>query len=200
LEFEELEFGTYLLFGAWRLEFIMNGGFLHPETIVKEFGVRVGMSVADFGCGTGYFTIDLARAVGDEGRVYAFDIQQSALESVRSRAQEAGLFNIETLWSDLEIPGGSKLPERSQDRVLAANILFQTPDKTAVLNEAKRVVKPDGKVIVIDWLMATPLGPKKEYRVPQETIIRMAQGAGLKKEREFQAGEYHYGIVFTPTA
>lgn len=178
----------------------MDGGFLHPETIVKEFGVREGMAIADFGCGAGYFALHLSRAVGDAGKVTALDIQQSALESVRSRAKQEGLFNIETVWSDLEIAEGSKLPVASQDIVLLANILFQAPEKAAIFKEASRVVKPGGAVIVIEWNPEAPVGPNKEYRVPKETIIKTAEGVGLTVKREFQAGEYHYGIVFTPSA
>ena len=175
-------------------------GFLHPETLIKEFSVKKGMSVADFGCGAGYFALHIAKVVTDEGKVFALDVQQSALESVRSRAQQEGIYNIETIWSDLEIEEGSTLPEQSQDIVLIANVLFQAPDKKAILKEARRVVKRAGSVIIIDWEPETPMGPQKEHRLSKETLTELAETVGLRKTKGFKAGEYHYGVIFTPQA
>jgi ubiquinone/menaquinone biosynthesis C-methylase UbiE len=178
----------------------MNGGFLNPEVLLKEFGIKKGMSVADFGCGAGYFSLLLARAVGDKGKVFALDVQQSALESVRSRARQEGVYNIETVWSDLEIERGSTLPDVSQDAVLIANVLFQAPDRKAILKEAWRVVKPGGAVIVIEWEPETPMGPKQESRLPKDALINLGISARLKEVKGFKAGRYHYGVIFTPAA
>src|SRR3989344_1723292 len=105
-----------------------TGGFLNPDLIVNEFGLMPGMSVADFGSGAGYFTILMAGRVGKEGRVYALDIMESALDSVRAKARAVGLENVEEIRTNLEVLGSSCLADQSQDIVLLANILFQ-PDK-----------------------------------------------------------------------
>ena len=100
-----------------------TGGFLNPDFIVNEFGLRPGMNVADFGSGAGYFTIIMGERVGTEGRVYALDIMESALDSVREKAKAAGLENIEVIQTNLEVLGSSGLADQSQDVVLLANIL-----------------------------------------------------------------------------
>lgn len=169
--------------------------FLNPQIIATQLGITKGMAVADFGCGAGYFPGEIARLVGDEGHVAAIDIQQSALESVRSRARQEHLLNIEPIWGDLEVEGGSQLKDASQDMVLIANVLHQAPDKAAIIREARRVLKPRGRVVIIDWNMDSPLGPARERRVPKSALTEMAAAAGLKPEQEFSAGQYHYGMV-----
>src|SRR3989344_6231636 len=84
---------------------LSTGGFLNPDLITNEFGLMPGMSVADFGSGAGYFTIIIAERVGKEGRVYALDIMESALDSVRAKARAVGLENIELIHTNLEVSG-----------------------------------------------------------------------------------------------
>ncbi len=173
------------------------GGFLHPERIVKSLEVRPGWSVADFGAGAGYYTLPLARAVGESGRVYAIDIQRSSLDLIRSRANLEHRLNIETIWADLEAPSGSRLPAGSCDLVVISNILFQAESKPAILAEAKRVLKPGGALAVIEW-DETPLaiGPPAERKVPKSLARRLSLEAGFSLEREFEAGSHHYGLLF----
>ena len=80
-----------------------TGGFLNPESTVREFGLKERMSVADFGSGAGYFTILIAQMVGKEGKVYALDIMESALDSVREKAKASGLENVEIIRTNLEV-------------------------------------------------------------------------------------------------
>ena len=67
-----------------------TGGFMNPEKIIGGFGIKEGMMIADFGSGAGYFTILLGQRVGKNGKVYALDIQESALDNVRVKAKAAG--------------------------------------------------------------------------------------------------------------
>src|SRR3989338_92037 len=133
-----------------------TGGFLNPELIINEFGIMPGMSIGDFGSGAGYFTILMAERVGREGRVYALDIMESALDSVREKARAVGLENIEAIRTNLEVLGSSGLSDQSQDIVLLANILFQSEKKVEIIREAKRVLKDNGSLIIIDWKRGLP--------------------------------------------
>ncbi len=172
------------------------GEFLNPEKALPEFDIKPGMKIADFGCGTGYFSIFLAKAVGENGRIYALDVLTTALESVQGRAKDEGLLNIETIRVNLEVSGGSKLGDESVDMVLVANILFQSSKKADIIKEAGRVLKRGGKMIVIDWKKDQPIGPPHELVFSEDLIKDLATKENFKLERGFEAGNHHWGSIF----
>lgn len=173
----------------------MQSAFLNPENVLDEIELRDDMVAAEFGCGSGGFTIPLAKRL-EGGRVYALDIQEEAISALKGKAEMAGLANIEIRRCNIEAPEGSTLPANSLDLVLMPNVLFQVDDKEQVLKEAKRVLREGGKILIIDWLPKSRLGPK-EGRISPDELKRIAQSLGLKLEKEFEAGRYHYGLVFT---
>ncbi len=174
-----------------------TGGFMRPDDVLRNLEIKKGMEIADFGCGAGYFTILLAKLTGKEGTVYAIDVLTSALDSVRGKAKFASLFNIETIRGNLEKAKGSSLKDASSDVVILANVLFQSPDKPAILKEAKRVLKSSGKAVVIEWKEDASFGPETRYRIGKEALKSMAKEAGFVLEKEFPAGSSHYGLVFS---
>ncbi len=174
-----------------------TGGFLHPEKVTKEFDIKEGMKIADFGCGAGHFTISTAKIVGEKGKVYALDVLKTALESVQSGAKAEGLLNIISIWSNLELSGGSKLEDESMDLALLANILIQSSKKADIMKEAKRILKKGGKMIVIEWQKGQPLGPPESFIVTKDLIRDLAKKQGFKFKKEFPAGKHHWGIIFT---
>jgi len=176
---------------------IGTGGFLDPESIVNLFGVREGMNIADFGCGAGYFTVSLAEKTGPTGKVYAFDIQENALDNVRAKASAHYLNNIETVRTNLEVAGSSGLPDDSQSIVLLANILFQSSKKQEIIREARRIAVKNGEVIIIDWKNGTGgFGPPNDLRKDSEEIKKMTEREGLTFERTINAGQFHFGLIF----
>jgi ubiquinone/menaquinone biosynthesis C-methylase UbiE len=176
-----------------------TGGFLKPEEIINQLNIAKGMQVADFGCGAGYFVIPAAKLVGDEGKVYALDILDSALESVRSRARIEGLFNIITKHCNLEVLMSSQIDNNSVDLVLLSNILFQSNDKAGIIKEAVRILKKNGSLAIIDWLPGQFLGPSKDLIVPLEDIKKMAENNGTKFNKNISIDTYHWGMIFIKT-
>ena len=174
------------------------GGFIKPEDVLDKLEIREGMKIADFGCGAGYFTIPLAKRAGKGGIVYAIDVQSTALESVRGRARLFSALNIETIRADLEKENSSTLKENSLDMVVLGNILFQSSAKDAIIKEAKRVTnKKSGKIVIIEWKEDAMLGPQAGYRISKNDLKKMAKDFRLVLEKEFNAGDSHYGLVFS---
>lgn len=167
-------------------------GFLNPNEVLKEIKLRKNMTAADFGCGSGGWAIPLAKIL-EEGKVYAIDILEEPLSALRAKVRLEKIFNIEIRKSD--VTKASRLMPESCDLILMTNLLFECEDKKVALEEGKRVLKTDGKILIVDWKKDAPLGPEKEKRVSSEEIKELAGKIGFKLEKEFEAGIYHWGLI-----
>jgi len=170
-------------------------GFLNPQEILKELELRKDMIAADFGSGSGGWAIPLAKRLTD-GKIYAIDILEEPLSALKNKAGVAAVVNIETIRSDIESKNGSTLKDNYLDLVLITNLLFQTKDKKLVLTESKRVLKNGGKILVIDWSPEATFGPEGK-KVSSEEIKKLAKEIGFNLVKEFKAGDYHFGLIFT---
>jgi len=112
--------------------------FTDPVKNLKAFGLREDMVVADLGAGSGFYTIPLAEMV-PRGKVYAIEIQRDFLTTIRNKANDARLSNVECFLGDVEKMGGTKLKDKIVDAVIASNILFQVENKDKFTEEIKRI-------------------------------------------------------------
>ncbi|MBU6231064.1 MAG: methyltransferase domain-containing protein [Patescibacteria group bacterium] len=168
--------------------------FSDPASNLAKLVLSEGMKVGDLGAGSGFYSIEAAKRVGSSGRVYAIDVQKDLLERVRKAGLEQGLHNIEVIWGNAEKIGGTKLKEALLDRVVLSNVLFQVAKPDDLALEIKRILKPGGKVLVVDWSGVTPLSPKKIF--PEAQTRTLFEKNGFKLDQSFGAGEHHYGLVF----
>lgn len=174
-----------------------SAGFLDTDRIAASLGLLAGMHVADLGCGSGFFTISLARAVGASGIVTAVDIRQEPLDEVRAKTGSLGYANVREVRADLEVPGGTALGDNTQDMAVLENVLFQSQKKDAMVQEAVRMVKAGGRLVIIDWKKgAGGLGPPDTLRTPEDEMRRLAEARGVKFERVLDAGQFSYGLLF----
>lgn len=173
-----------------------NLKFIDPEKITSDLNIEAGMKIADFGCGTGYFTFPMAKKVGSDGVVYALDILKEKIENISSQAKLLGLNNIVTKRVNLEREKGSGLASSSLDWVLLVNVLFQNKNKDAIIQEAKRVLKNQGKILVIEWQpLDSSIGPDKKLRISQEELVTILDRNNLGIISEPTIGHFHYGLV-----
>jgi len=170
-------------------------GFLNPQDIINQLDLKKDMIAADFGSGSGGWVIPLAKKL-EEGKVFAIEILEEPLSALKSRAKLEGVSNIQTVQADLESENGSKLADQTCDLVLLTNFLFQIKEKDKVINEAKRILKKGRKMLIIDWKEKSSLGPKNG-RISSEKIKEIAKKLNLKLKKEFQAGIFHYALLFT---
>lgn len=175
--------------------------FLRPEVAVNALDLLPGMRVADFGCGHGHWTLALARKIGRGGKLFAFDIQPTVLESLRSQAKQHHIQNIEAIQADLETANGSKLKDDLLDFVLIANILIQTEKPEEVIKEALRILKKGARCAAIEWdSEGTYAGPPAASRISRKKTELLFRSAGFVFEKEFSAGSHHYGLIFKKPA
>jgi len=173
--------------------------FIRPGEFLRAAGVRAGQTFVHFGSGSGFYLLPAAKIVGKDGKAIGIDVLTHLLSDVEGKAQREGLVGtVQTVRANLEMAKGSTLPSGSADWVLVANILHLS-DVSKIMAEARRVIKDDGAVLVIEWdTGATPLGPPPDDRVAEVETIRVAQEQGLKKVQTLEPSPYHYGLVLKP--
>jgi len=172
--------------------------FSDPRSNVLQLGLRDGMKVGDLGSGSGHYAVAAAAIVGSSGRVYAVDIQEDILKRVKDNAHEKGFRNVETVWGNFEKLGGTKLRDDSLDAVILSNTLFQLEHKEGAVSEIRRILKPGGRLLVIDWAGAYGgMGPLPHHVISEHAAEELFIVAGFHKVKDFRAGPHHYSIVFT---
>lgn len=171
--------------------------FSDPIHNIAQFDLQSGSRVADLGAGSGVLAIAAARAVGDAGKVYAVEVQKGLLERIKTQAKEARVNNIEALWGDIERPKGTHLKDHMVDAVIASNVLFQVEHKEGFVAEVKRILKPGGKLLLVDWTESFGgMGPHKDAVVPEKVAQDLFLKSGFVLVKKINAGAHHYGLVF----
>ncbi len=165
--------------------------FADPLKNLKAFGLKENMIVADLGAGTGFYAV-AAGSLVPQGKVYAVEVQKDFLEKIKAKILESKLENVETLWGNVEKIGGSKIKDGVVDAVIASNILFQVEDKDKFIEEARRVLKSQGRLLLVDW--SSGLGHIEKI-IPKTTAREMFERKGFVWEREIDAGTTHYGMI-----
>jgi ubiquinone/menaquinone biosynthesis C-methylase UbiE len=174
-----------------------KGRFVVPEVVSSHFHLHEGDVVADFGAGTGYFVKVLSKLVGDEGRVYACEIQKNLVEAIGDFARREHLNNVDILWGDLEELNGSKVPTDALDAGIVVNTFFQVEDKDTMLEEVKRTLRAGGKLFIVDWSESFGgLGPQPDQVIVENDAQSLVEKHGFTFEHNFDAGDHHYGLAF----
>lgn len=154
------------------------------------------MRVADFGAGSGFFTRAAARLVGESGLVWAVDVHQEMLPRIKNLALAEGLHNVEVVHGNIEKAKGSHLPAENFDVVLIANVLFAAEHKQAIAREACRVLRPNGKALIVDWQESFGgLGPHQDHVVTAAEAREIFETEGFTYVDKVPAGAYHWGFV-----
>lgn len=162
------------------------------EAFLEILRPRAGMAYADIGCGAGYFTLPVAERVGPNGMIYAVDLQVEMLQELEHRAKAIGLKNVVTVHSgEREIP----LPSSCVDVVCLANVFHELEEPVFFLQEIRRILRPGGRFIVIDWKpIETPVGPPLSERVSLQTLLATLQEAGFQYQYEHPIYPYHHVV------
>lgn len=176
-----------------------TSGFAHPARNVLQLRLTPGMSVADFGAGSGAYVWPIAQALGTSGNVYVIDVQRDLLRRIHNEAMRRGYSTVKIIWADLEQHNATRLADQSLDLVLISNLLFQVPNKMAVLKEAHRILKKSGTLVVIDWSDSFGgMGPRKGDVVTKKAAGDFLLRSGFAPEEEFSAGAHHWGLAARP--
>lgn len=170
--------------------------WLPVDLVLQRLALRPGMRVADVGAGTGYFALPMARAVLPGGQVFAVDMQPEMLELLRARVEPElpiALVLGEATRTTLE--------RASVDVVLLANVWHEIDDRPAALAEATRLLRPGGRIAILDWRtdVEQPPGPPLDHRVAAPDVAAMLERDGWSVAESAPLGIFSYLIVATRT-
>jgi ubiquinone/menaquinone biosynthesis C-methylase UbiE len=168
----------------------------NPESILAVAGLKPAMTFVDLGCGNGFFAVPGARIVGEAGRVYGVDADPELIEELRQRAKTEGLKNIILTTGHAE---DTHPCMQCADMVFMGNVLHDFDDPVRALQNARRVLKPDGVLVNVDWKdEPSPMGPPMSMRFSPARASGLIEGAGFTAGRPQDVGIYHYLILAHP--
>lgn len=169
-----------------------------PEMAIEALGVLKGMSVADIGAGTGYFSIRLAAKVGSTGRVYANDVQPEMLARIRERTAKLHLTNIETVLGSEASP---KLPVGKMDIVLLVDVYHEFSQPQRMLDAIRTSLKPEGRLVLLEYRKddpTIPIRPDHKMSIPEVRTEVEAQGFKMDKVLDTLPRQHIFFFIKTP--
>jgi len=125
------------------------------EKIVEWSGIKPGMTVLELGCGSGVYTIGLARAAGNQGKLYALDMQQAMIDRLKRRLAKPEYSEFTNIEARLANAYDLPFTSESIDLVVAVSVLPEIQDKDRALKEIRRILKPDG-ILAISEILIDP--------------------------------------------
>ena len=140
----------------------------NPQKILGAY-IEKGMTVLDIGCGPGFFSIDIAKMVGESGRIIAADLQEGMLEKVRDKIKGTELEGRITLHKCQENKIGVC---DNVDFALLFYVVHEMPNIEELFNEIVKILKPNGQVLIVE-------PPFRVSKTAFEETIRKAREAGL---------------------
>jgi ubiquinone/menaquinone biosynthesis C-methylase UbiE len=165
-----------------------------PEEIVRALGLRAGMTVADVGAGTGYFSRFLSAAVGPDGTVFAVDPEPKMVERLRARAEAERTANVVPVLASRDDP---RLPAGAVDVILLVDTYHHVDDRVAYFTRLRRALRPAGRIAVVDWQKRElPVGPPLDHKLARDVVVDEMTAAGYALGSEPDFLPYQYFLIF----
>ena len=174
----------FILESKWRQK------MLPPYEILKKLGIKSSDTVADIGCGIGYFSIPASEYL-DGNPVYALDIQDEMLEEIKKRIGRKNIIAIKNEPYDL------KLDDESVDFAIMVTVIHEIDDKQRFLKEISRILKPAGRLAVVDWQKAElNIGPPVSHKYSPEDLMEIFTDRFVHIKTLY-FNDFFYGVLFT---
>jgi ubiquinone/menaquinone biosynthesis C-methylase UbiE len=162
--------------------------------LLQALGVKPGQVVCDLGCGNGYYTLDLARLTGPQGRVLGVDIQPEMLHLLELRAAEAELKNVEPIQGTLIDP---KLPAQGVDLILLVDVYHEFSHPEQMLQGIRRSLKPEGRMVLVEFRaedLTVPIKPL--HKMSRKQILKEIPPNGFRLVDEYEELPWQHVMFF----
>ena len=172
-----------------------------PAEVVEALALKPGLTVADLGSGSGYFTRRFIEAVTETGKVYAVDVEPEILKyTEESIVHMHRPYTAEFILARSDSP---KLPYESIDLLFVCNTYQHLDERAKYFSDTKSSLKPGGRLAIIDFYhdeRSGELSFPKQHLVPRETVIAELTEAGYRLVREHTFLPRQYFLEFLPIA
>jgi ubiquinone/menaquinone biosynthesis C-methylase UbiE len=183
--------------GGFSLDEATRREWYNPELILQTIGLRSGMVFVDVGCGEGFFSILASKIVGEKGKIYAVDTDDSAIEKLKRKTKVEGLKNLTAKVGKAE---ETVLCKECADFVFYSMVLHDFYDPAKVLQNAREMIKPDGLLVDLDWKkIDIPFGPPVSIKFSEEQASNLIKSQGFTIADVRNVGPYHYVITAKPS-
>lgn len=166
-----------------------------PKQVVERLDIQPGARVADLGAGGGYFTWYLAAAVGPQGKVYAVEIDDTALAIIEKEMKSRGVRNVVPIRAE---SGDAKLPE-PVDLVFSCDTYHHMQDRIAYFQSLARYLKPDGKVAILDFHAEGFFSGLLGHGTTKQEVRREMESAGYRLAAEYDFIDRQHFQIFSRT-
>jgi len=165
------------------------------ELTMRLLGIKKGWTVADVGAGSGYFTLRMAKAVGDKGVVYATDIQPGMLELLRQNVGRAKAANVTPVLGVVDDP---KLPPASIDLALLVDVYHEFSQPQKMLQKLREALKPGGRLVLVEYRAEDPAVPiRPEHKMTKAQVKLEVEAEGFKQWRAYDDLPQQHLIIFS---
>lgn len=166
-----------------------------PAKAIAALGIKPGQTVADIGAGSGYYTVRLAEAVGENGRVFASDIQPEMLALVERKVKARSLANVSLVLGAEEY---TRLPDGAIDLALMVDVYHELARPQAFLRSVRRALRNSGRLVLIEFRKEDPAVPvREEHKMSVREARLELEAEGFKLDRVIDVLPWQHIFVFT---
>jgi len=153
--------------------------------MLANLGVKKGIAICDMGCGNGFYTLQLAKMVGDDGHIYGVDIQPEMLTKLNERADAQGIRNISPVLGTFTDP---RLPKGKIDMILLVDVYHEFSHPEQMLAAMRDSLSPDGVCVLVEFRTEDPKVPiKPEHKMSKDQIMKEWPVNGFKLVKQFDS-------------
>ncbi|HZL89636.1 MAG TPA: class I SAM-dependent methyltransferase [Pirellulaceae bacterium] len=162
--------------------------------MLANLGVKRGMTICDMGCGNGFYTTKLAKMVGDDGHVYAVDIQPEMLGLLNERADKEGVTNITPVLGTFT---DARLPKGKCDMILCVDVYHEFSHPEHMLAAMRQALAPGGLIVQVEFRAEDPTVPiKPEHKMSKKQVLKELLPNGFKLAKEFDKLPWQHMMFF----
>jgi len=162
--------------------------------MLANLGVKRGLTICDMGCGNGFYTLQLAKMVGEDGHVYGVDIQPEMLKLLNDRADDQGIRNITPVLGTFVDP---RLPKGKFDLILCVDVYHEFSYPEEMLAAMREALAPKGLMVLVEFRTEDPNVPiKPEHKMSRAQVLKELRPNGFKLVKQYEKLPWQHMLFF----